>query len=327
MKAFKSITIIFLLVVGLLASVGLNLGFAKSSLTAQFQDYSISITTEQDVVLVHTDEQVLLRYRYEDVPFKPYVQQLFSPRGVNVLRDAPADHLHHHGLMFAVAVDGVDFWEEHRALGRQAHRSFTNVRVGGRPDNVNVPWASFTELIDWIKPRNQELLLKERRTIEVSQGTDLGATVLTWQSKFEVPAGKKSATLTGAHYHGLGMRFVKSMDTGGQLRNADGKPGTVFRGDERLVRSTWCAYTANANGKPVTVAMFDHPQNPRHPATWFTMTKPFAYLSATMELHKEPLKVVSDKPLVLRYAVALWDGRVEADQINQLYKRWSAKQK
>jgi hypothetical protein len=187
--------------------------------------------------------------------------------------------------------------------------------------------ASFTELIDWLKPGSQELLLKEHRTIEVSQGTDLGATVLIWQSKFEVPAGKKSATLTGAHYHGLGMRFVKSMDTGGRFRNADGKPGTVFRGDEQLVRSTWCAYTANANGKPVTVAMFDHPDNKRHPATWFTMTKPFAYLSATMELHKQPLKVTSGKPLVLRYAVVLWDGRVETDQINQLYKRWSAKQK
>jgi hypothetical protein len=46
-----------------------------------------------------------------------------------------------------------------------------------------------------------------------------------------------------------------------------------------------------------------------------------------MELHKQPLKVTSGKPLVLRYAVVLWDGRVETDQINQLYKRWSAKQK
>jgi hypothetical protein len=123
------------------------------------------------------------------------------------------------------------------------------------------------------------------------------------------------------------MRFIKSMDKVGRHRNADGKPGTVFRGDERLVRSTWCAYTADANGKLVTVAMFGHPDNPRHPATWFTMTKPFAYLSATMKLHEEPLKIVSGKPLVLRYAVALWDGRVKTDQINQLYKRWSAKQK
>ncbi|MHC4461362.1 MAG: DUF6807 family protein [Planctomycetota bacterium] len=323
MKGFQNITIIFFLAVVLLIPAAPSPAFANNTMR---------ITTQENIVSVYAGENLLLRYPYKNVPFKPYVQQLFSPASVNILRDAPADHLHHHALMFAVKVDGVNFWEETQTAGRQAHQSFTNTRTDVATDVENdkrhdTREASFTELIDWIKPGSQELLLKEHRTIEVSQGTDLGATVLTWQSKFEVPAGKKSATLTGAHYHGLGMRFVKSMDKVGRFRNADGKPGTVFRGDERLVRSTWCAYTADANGKPVTVAMFDHPGNPRHPATWFTMTKPFAYLSATVKLHKEPLKVLPDKPLTLRYAVALWDGRVKTDQINQLYKRWSAKQK
>ena len=43
---------------------------------------------------------------------KPYADQLFSPAGVQVLRDSPLDHKHHHGLMYALAVDGVNFWEE-----------------------------------------------------------------------------------------------------------------------------------------------------------------------------------------------------------------------
>ncbi len=321
METYKSITTIFLLAVGLLITAIPNPALAENS---------IRVTTGEDTVSVHADQCPLLHYRYKNAPFKPYLQQLFSPAGVNILRDAPADHLHHHALMFAVNVDGVNFWEESQASGRQAHQSFTNVTTDVKTDVENdkrrdMRQASFTEHVDWINP-SRELLLKERRTIEVRQGTDLGATLLTWQSKFEPPDGKESTTITGAHYHGLGMRFVKSMDTGGRFTNADGKPGTVFRGDERLLRSTWCAYTADANGKPVTVAMFDHPQNLRHPATWFTMTKPFAYLSATLNLHKEPLKVVSGKPLVLRYAVAVWDGRVEADRINQLYKRWTAKQ-
>ena len=148
---------------------------------------------------------------------------------------------------------------------------------------------------------------------------------MTWQSKFELPEGTESATITGSHYHGLGVRFIKSMDSAGRHLNPDGKPGTVFRGNERLLRSTWCAYTANADGKPVTVAIFDHPQNHRHPATFFTMTKPFAYLSATLNLHKEPLKVVSGKPLVLRYAVGVWDGKVENDRIDKLYRLWTTK--
>lgn len=290
---------------------------------------SMSITTGENAVSINAGSQLLLRYPYRNVPFKPYVQQLFSPAGVNILRDSPADHLHHHALMFAVKVDGVNFWEETPTAGKQQHKSFTDVKTDTKIDVENdkrleIRQAGFTEIIDWTTS-NKELFLKERRTIDVRQGTDLGATLLTWQSKFELPDGTESATITGSHYHGLGMRFIKSMDLTGTHRNADGKPGTVFRGDERLLRSTWCAYTANADGKPVTVAMFDHPQNPRHPATFFTMTKSFAYLSATLNLHKEPLKVVSGKPLVLRYAVAVWDGNVENDRIDKLYQLWTTK--
>lgn len=311
MKGFKSITIIFLLAVGLLTSVAFNPPFAENPMR---------ITVEEAIVSIHADESVLLSYRYGSVAFKPYVRHLFSPCGVNVLRDAPADHLHHHGLMFAVKVDGVSFWEERQAAGRQAHRSLADMRVD-KSDNVSR--ASFTERIDWLNPPSQEVLLKEERTIGVCRMKDLEVTLLTWQSKFQLPSGKEYATLTGAHYHGLGMRFLKSMDADGQFRNAAGKTGEVVRGDERLVRSIWCAYTANANGKPVTVAMFDHPENPRHPAAWFTMAKPFAYLSATLNLHKEPLRVDRCRPLVLRYAVALWDGQVEADKIGELYQRWT----
>jgi len=110
------------------------------------------------------------------------------------------------------------------------------------------------------------------------------------------------------------------MDTGGQFRNAEGKTGVQETNDKQAV---WCAYNASADGKPVTLAMFDYPDNERHPATWFTMDNPFAYLSATLGLHKEPLKIVSGKPLVVRYGVALWDGQVQPEQIDKLYKRWA----
>ena len=315
MVGSKSITIIVSLAVGLLASAVPNLVFAEGPRTAGPQN-PMRITIEESTVSVHVDDNVLLRYRYENVPFKPYIQQLFSPRGVNVLRDAPYDHLHHHSLMFAVAVDSVNFWEERQNSGRQAHRSLTDVRIDKHND---VPRASFTEHIDWVNPSSQELLLKERRTIEAHQVKDLGVTLLTWQAVFEPPQGKKFATLTGSQYFGLGMRFLKSMDIGGQFRNADGKTGVDGTNN---VRAAWCAYTASANGKPVTIAMFDYPDNERHPATWYTLDQRFAYLSATLNLHNEPLKVTSDKPLPLRYGVALWDGRVEADQIEQVYQRW-----
>jgi len=284
-----------------------------------FAQEPMRITMEADSVSVRHGQHSLLCYRYDNVPFKPYVQQLYSPGGINVLRDAPHDHLHHHALMYAVAVDGVNFWEEQTEPGRQLHKRFGDM---GIDKNDVAPGAGFTEQIDWINPRSRQLLLKERRTIKVCKLDDAKATFLSWQSSLAVPSGKKSMTLTGSHYFGLGMRFLESMDTGGQFLNAAGQTGDVVRSSERLARAEWCAYTAEADGKPVTIAMFGHPENQRHPTHWFTMTTPFAYLAATLNLHIEPLEVTSDEPLVLRYAVAVWDGRVDKSKIDKVYRRW-----
>ncbi|MCP4613675.1 MAG: hypothetical protein GY845_33715 [Planctomycetes bacterium] len=308
MDKFKRIDIFILFVAGLL--------YVSNQ---AFADNPMRITMEENVISAHTGSRVLMRYNYENVPFKPCVYELFSPRGVNVLRDAPADHLHHHALMYAIAVDGVNFWEEQQAPGRQSHRSFVNIKIDKQG---NIPSASFTEQLNWVNPRSKELMLKEERTIMVCQPDKFNVTLLSWQSRFAVPSGKDSVTLTGSHYFGLGMRFVKSMDTGGEFRNSEGKVGEVVRGSEKLVRADWCAYTAKANGKTVTVAMFGHPDNLRHPTYWFTMTNPFAYVSATLNLHRKPLKVLSGKPLALSYAVAVWDNQVKEKQIENAYQWW-----
>ena len=89
-----------------------------------------------------------------------------------------------------------------------------------------------------------------------------------------------------------------------------------------LCGTRWCAYTAKADGKPVTVALFDDPANFRHPQTMFTLTRGFAYLAATMNEWKEPVIVKAGQPLELRYGVAVWDGEVDKVTVEKLYRRW-----
>lgn len=288
----------------------------------------LQIVVDANSLVVRERDATLMQYRHSSVPFKPYVRELLTPKGVNVLLDAPPDHLHHHALMFACAVNNVDFWGEAAVPpgghfeplpGKQQHLRFDDVSVA-RPEGHH--WPLFTEAIRWVSQPKKEPLLLERRAMTVDRPGMMGATFLAWESTLSVPAGKDSVVLTGSHYHGLGLRFIRSMDATGEFRNSDNDPGVIFRGEERLSRSRWCAYTAQADGRTVTVAMFDHPDNPRHPSTWFTMAKPFAYMSATLRLHEEPLKVLADKPLKLRYAVALWDDRVDATRIEDLYTSW-----
>lgn len=288
--------------------------------TAAFAQDSLRVEVEQPTVWMKAGQQPIVQYQYVENPAKPYAAQLFSPKGVNVLRDSPADHKHHHGLMFAVAVDGVDFWSENEKCGKQKHVEGEEPRIGTAH---GIECAQGMQQLEWIGP-GDKLLLREQRTLVVCPIKDAGANVVGWQSKLEPPAGKDSVTLSGSNYFGLGMRFVQSMDKGGKFVNADGKTGVAGTNE---ARSAWCAYSATADGKPVTVAMFALPTNPRHPATWFTMDQGFAYVAATLNLSKEPLKVEAGKPLLLRYAVAVWDGEVDKAKIDALYRRlakWAA---
>jgi hypothetical protein len=300
----------FMVLVGVVA--------ASAGLCVRASDQSLQLTTDANSVWILAGKSPILQYRYDGVPFKPYMRELYTPSGVNFLLDAPSDHLHHHALMYAVAVDGVNFWEETPGSGYQVHDKLDNVRVYSRD---GAAYAEFGEKVRWMPSRDRPCLLMENRQIQTCRVPSVNATVVTWRSGFWPPKGTEQVTLSGSHYFGLGLRFVRSMD-GSEFFNADGKEGTVFRGEERLVQSNWCAYTAAVDGKPVTVAMFGHPANPR-PTTWFTMAKPFAYISATLNLHAEPLVVPAGKAFGVQYAVAAWDGKVGPEQIDSVY-RWFA---
>jgi hypothetical protein len=253
------------------------------------------------------------------VAFKPYVRQLLSPSGVNPLRDNIEDHIHHHGLMFAVAIDGVDFWSETKNCGRQVQRG-----IATAARSVNGQSASaVTAENDWTKPDGKTVVATERRTIALySNPKAAGPTLASWRTRLAPPAGAESIKLSGSHYFGLGMRFVKSMDNASTFTFADpNAKGLTVRGDEKLTPSAWAACSGAVDGNTVTVAMFDHPDNPR-PVLWFSMGKPFSYLSATINLWKEPMVVKAGQELDVCYGVAVWDTKATREQIDAACKQW-----
>jgi hypothetical protein len=280
---------------------------------------SLRVEQGDNAVSIIAGERQVLEYRFVKSPRKPYVARLFTPSGVQILRDSPADHRHHHALMFALAVDSIDFWGEGQGAGQQENRSLS--LVDARMER-GLESAGLSQMLEWTGgPENRVLLLEQRRVIAYD-GPALGARLLTWQSRIQTPPERKSSLLTGEHYFGLGLRFVESMDQGGHFINSEGSAGEPVRGSERLTVARWCAYSASADGHPVTVAVFDHPANPRHPARMFTMTPPFAYLAATLNLWKEPITLTAGRGLELNYGVALWDGEAKSTEIDRLYRLW-----
>ena len=281
---------------------------------------SVNINQNNTTVSIEVNGLPALDYQFGGVKFKPCVNRWYTPDGINILRDAPHDHLHHHALMFAMSVDGVNFWEEHspkagKEVGQKPRDLFTQA-INGKMS------AAFSQDLDW-KDSADQLMLKERRTIELIVENGIDASLINYSSTLLVPSGKKSVRLSGTHYNGLGMRFVESMDKVGKMITADNKNSRSVTGHTWVAPARWMAYTAPVEGKTVTVAIFDHPQNPRFPGGIFHMTTPFAYLSATLGLADKTYEVKPEKPLHLRYCAALWDGEVGPETIEAVYRLWS----
>ena len=289
----------------------LALGLASTAGAAE-----LTVQKAKDSIAVARGTQPVLDYQATPKTFKTYVRTLYTPAGVQVLRDSPHDHIHHHALMFAIGAQGIDFWGESPNIkpGKQVPRGEPVAKATARG-------VSIEQSLDWLRP-GEKPVLAERRRILVHNAAAPTPTLRTWATRLGPAEGLPQTKLWGRHYFGLGIRFVTSMDKVGTFLNPTAKAGERVRGTEKLVRATWCAYTAPVGGKPVTVALFDHPDNARHPATWFTMTSPFAYIAATLNLHRQPMAVAKGKPLDLVYGVAAWDGAVEADAIQAAYERW-----
>ncbi len=277
------------------------------------------VAAEQGTVTVRRGDQTLLVYQSEPNPYKVYVHSLMTPAGRQILRDSPDDHVHHRSLMYAIGVDGVDFW--HEAPSARPGRQIPTGSLTTRSASSNGRWQTTIEQdIDW-KDADDQVLLRETRRLNLDGGTLPDATLLVWDSQLSTPEGKDQVELWGRHYFGLGLRMIQSMDQGGKVLRSTEEADQAVRGTEQLSTGPWCGVTAAADGHPVTVAMFDHPEN-RPQATWFTMTGPFAYLSATLGWNDEKIALTAEAPLRLRYAVVLWDGEKSPAEIAEAYSLW-----
>ena len=272
------------------------------------------IAGASDTVTVSPAGRTVLEYRQTPNPNKVYVSKLYSPAGIQVLLDSPPDHVHHHGLMYALDTEGVSFWMDGAKEGVQKPRS----------PAVGTEKGLLAQTLDWTAADGRKVL-EEQRRITASGLKDVTATLLTWTSRLAVPAGNPPVPLTTTRtYVGLGFRFPKSMDRAARFLFPDGRDSTPVRNTEKVTRDRWCACVGPVDGKTVTVAMFSHPGNYRHPASWFTMSDGLTYMTATLNLYRQPLVLTATQPLELSYGVAVWDGEAKVGDIEALYQRWQA---
>ncbi|MGA2866241.1 MAG: DUF6807 family protein [Verrucomicrobiota bacterium] len=312
---------------GLGGSLALVLGLAWAAAAAA-AGLSLSTSEEPTAGTVLWGQQKLFVYAFAPQKFKPYVKELAPLDGENILRDAPYDHLHHHALMYGIRVNGINFWEEVAGSGVQkvirTWRPVFSEAGFGRPAQ-----AQCEQLLHWVAPAEAFLpdtapvaLLVEHRTLLLTVNPAQHEVALQWKSKFHVGGKTNTVTLSGASYHGLGLRFRQDLDALA-VHSLAGAPPDLASNRQDVSRAPWAAVSFDAPGHPVTIALAGHPANQRGDAAFFSMLTPFAYLSATQGLDKEPLIYHQGDQFELNYLVLLYpEARYPSAALRERVEAW-----
>jgi hypothetical protein len=295
------------------AAAGLSLAESSSRATQWAIDY---------------EGKRLMVYAFDSQQFKPYVKALNTVEGYGVLRDAPSDHLHHHALMYGITVNGINFWEETAGCGVEKVVESPPPVIEQTPEGR--PRARLTQLLYWVAPQDAFLpnsdapsLLIERRTLVLTMDPAKRETALYWRSAFEVGTKTNVVTLSGANYHGLGMRFLNELDPVAVHLAPEGRLD-LANNRQDVSPHSWEAVIFERPGKPATIALFGAGTNARGDAHYFAMKTPFAYLAATQNLDREPLVYHRGERFELNFLVTLYPEKKTAEALAERSRQWGA---
>ncbi|MBN2303682.1 MAG: PmoA family protein [Anaerolineae bacterium] len=282
------------------------------------------------VELRHRDRELpLWHYHYNTRP-KPYFHPLCTPAGHCLTLAEPPDHVWQRGLWYAIKfVNGDNFWEERESFGTQHTTS---------PLAITQEWDGQVHIasrLEWRRPADNVVVLHERREFRYSP-LHIGTYALDFQTTLvpqcDVTLDRTPFTTWGG-YSGLAFRGTTEWkDT--RLLFADGSTSERPTG----IRSLWCDLSGRFDGGPGQstgsegldsmfqsggLAIFDHPQNPRHPVPWYGNSQPGNYFLCASFLFEEPLSLAQGVSLTFRYRVLVHDDIWEQAQLQRAYDAYA----
>lgn len=308
---------------------GLSLGAAERVVSPGAAKLSEMLNLEKGELHWLYQGRPMLVYAFAADQFKPYVRELYTLRGQNVLRDAPADHLHHHGLMYAIRLNGVNFWEERDSPGIEKSIGIISQKVGRSPGGL--PEASFTQVIHWLSFTNRDVpdsaqlaFLIEHRTLTLTVNEANGEIALVWDASFEVGRFTPKLQLHGANYNGLGLRLPESFDKVARFANSENSP-YAGNNTQNVLAANWTSVSGIMDGNDILLVLFGRSENASGHGKFFTMTEPFAYLAATQGLDQQPLEYQAGDKFRVRYLLTVFSENKPRELIERRAESWQKK--
>jgi hypothetical protein len=241
------------------------------------------------------DGQPFTSYIWPEMLAKPVLYPLRTARGTIITRGYPLeprpgeriDHPHHVGMWFNYGnVNGFDFWNNSEAIkaedapkmGNIRHRAVMLARSGAEQGELEID-------ADWITGKGQIILKEHTRFVfrggpsfrsidRITTLQALGEKVVFHDDKegvlgmrvtrsLEAPSDKPEAF---TDTNGRATTIAKLDNTGvnGVYLTSEGKKGDAAWG----ARGHWCNLSGRVGDEPVTITIFDYPENPGFPTYW-----------------------------------------------------------
>ena len=305
---------------------------------------TVKITQLDDKLRVEISGKLFTEYYFTNVP-RPFCYPLIGPGELPMTRNWPMketpgeeqDHPHHKSLWFAHGdVNGIDFWSEQKAFGKQVHEKFLELKSGktGVIKSAN-KWVS----------ADGKIICRDERTLTFFNSSN--PRMLDFEITIKASEGD---LIFGDTKEGtMAIRVAESMRVFGKDKPSEGRivmsTGVVDDGKSAAAarsekhedntwgkRAEWCDYSGPVNGKIVGIAIFDSPKNPRHPTWWHVRdyglfaANPFGVHHFEKKPdHEGDLKVPAGQSITFRYRIVLHESDEKTANIAKLYEKFSKK--
>jgi hypothetical protein len=285
----------------------------------------VKITQLTDRLRIEINGELFTEYFFKDVP-RPYYYPLIGPGGAAMTRNWPMkttpdeehDHPHHRSLWFAHgAVNGQDFWSEQKGFGKIVHDGFDEVKSGKKEGVIR-------SKDKWVAASG-EVVCTDERTLRIYD--PVNASERLFDFEITVHASNGDVVFGDTKVGAMAVRLAETMKTKnghGHIVNSAG-----VRDDETWgKRADWCDYYGPVDGKTVGVAIFDHPQNPRHPTWWHVRdyglfaANPFGQHDFEKLSDKSAgnLTIPAGKSVTFRYRFYLHEGDDQQGKVSEKYQ-------
>ena len=226
----------------------------------------VRVLPDKGKLRIEINGKFFSNYVFEDVS-RPFFYPVIGPNERAVTRNWPMgfkkgeakDHPHHRSFWYAHGeINGHDFWSESDKAGTTRHIYFKEISSG--PDQGRI--VSFNQLV----AKDGTIVGSDTRDITIHNRPDSERVI---DFDISIHASHGELVLGDTKEGSMAIRLAPTLRLKGEVGrghivNSEG----VTDGQTWGKRAKWVDYYGPIDDQTVGVAIFDHPENPRHPTWW-----------------------------------------------------------